>query len=458
MNNFAVLILSNSSEQLDRLLTSLFVSEPNLQRDKIFVVESEPNPVLKKKWEINYIKGDKNFNFAKNFNIGITAIPNDLDLFFVSNQGILLSSGGIERLRLDAYSDTSIGMAGASLMSKSADFNHSYQIVGALEKPTKYSELEDTKNDEYNTIFHAVYFKRDVINKITPIPESIFTYGYEDHYLCKRMIELGYDWIINPNVLMTFLPEWDGSNAPTVYYQSRKQKPLDLLNAYYHMEDPENLNSQEIKFCDHIKASLLNAQNGISKITQEVLDIPGMSSPKGRHLLNNLCSMPNVNYLEIGTWKGSTLISALFNNKETMSHAIAIDNWSRCGGPEAEFHENRLKFLSTYPLQFYSEESFSLDVKAKIQIPINIYFYDGDHSALSQERAFTYYDSAFADTFIAIVDDWNWEKVRMGTLNAFEKLQYQILFEIVLPSRWNGDKETWWNGYYLALIRKPSKN
>lgn len=43
-----------------------------------------------------------------------------------------------------------------------------------------------------------------------------------------------------------------------------------------------------------------------------------MSSPKVRHLLNNLCSLPSTSYLEIGTWKGSTWISALFQNQKSV--------------------------------------------------------------------------------------------------------------------------------------------
>ena len=48
-----------------------------------------------------------------------------------------------------------------------------------------------------------------------------------------------------------------------------------------------------------------------SKITQEVLDVVGMSSPKVRHFLNNICNRPGTRYLEIGSHFGSTLISAV---------------------------------------------------------------------------------------------------------------------------------------------------
>ena len=55
-----------------------------------------------------------------------------------------------------------------------------------------------------------------------------------------------------------------------------------------------------------------------------------------------------------------------------------------------------------------------------------------------------------------MIDDWNRSNVREGTKAAFEKLNYQILFEKVLPSRFENDPETWWNGLYVAVIRKEN--
>ena len=40
------------------------------------------------------------------------------------------------------------------------------------------------------------------------------------------------------------------------------------------------------------------------------------------------------------------------------------------------------------------------------QAPFNVYLYDGAHEHSDQLAAFTHYDSALADTFIAIIDDW----------------------------------------------------
>lgn len=203
---------------------------------------------------------------------------------------------------------------------------------------------------------------------------------------------------------------------------------------------------------DHVQKSITKAYNHDSKLTESILNIQGMSTAKVRHFLNNLCSLPEARYLEIGVYQGSTFISALYQNK--LTDALAIDNWSEFGNNKAAFLTNTSLFLPKNSFRFYEGDSFMLDVQSLFNQQINIYFYDGDHSAESQEKAFTYFNDVFDNIFIAVVDDWNWENVQQGTKKAFQKLNYTILFEKVLPSYTIPDTENWWNGLYVAVIQK----
>lgn len=74
-----------------------------------------------------------------------------------------------------------------------------------------------------------------------------------------------------------------------------------------------------------VKASLQQADNERSKIGDRERDIYGLSSIRLKCLLNNLCAVDNTNYLEIGTYKGSTLLSALLGNKKTK--AVGVDHF-----------------------------------------------------------------------------------------------------------------------------------
>jgi hypothetical protein len=212
--------------------------------------------------------------------------------------------------------------------------------------------------------------------------------------------------------------------------------------------------SREEILVAHVKESISKAYNGSSKLTPEILNIDGMSSSKVRHLLNNLCSLPNTNYLEIGVWKGSTWISALYGNTESISSAVAIDNWAQFTGPKIDFLANCETFLPNFPYNFYSEDCFNIDVQSIFRAPINVYFFDGDHSTLAQELAFTYYNSSLDDVFIAVVDDWNFSEVPLGTKTAFKKLGYKIVYDVILPAKFNRDFENWWNGLYVAVVSK----
>lgn len=218
----------------------------------------------------------------------------------------------------------------------------------------------------------------------------------------------------------------------------------------------EDSGSKEKILIDHVKKSIENAQNGISKITPEILKIDGMSSPVIRHFLNNICSLEGGRYFEIGCWKGSTLVAAVYQNDSHLSDIVAMDNWSEFLGPKNEFHKNITSFLPNSPLKFYEVDCFSVNPKALFSKPVNIYFYDGRHEIPHQKRAFTHYNNILDDVFIAMVDDWNWEDVRTGTMAAFKELKYRILYEQSFFTAGNGDANSWWNGFYIAVIKKPN--
>lgn len=237
------------------------------------------------------------------------------------------------------------------------------------------------------------------------------------------------------------------------------EKESSIDNRTIQIANPiQNLSALERNLIDHIQFSIEQGLQLVSSLPSEVFKIDGMSSPKGRCFLNNLCSLPGTIYLEIGCWKGSTFVSALYGNQNSVVGAIGIDDWSQFTGPEKCFSTNCRNFLQQLPYQFYSHDCFSKDPQEFIKTPVNIYFYDGGHSEEDQAQAFLFYNSVLDDVFIGVVDDWNWEEVRAGTFRAFSELNYEILYEAALPARKIGqDIEDWWNGYYVAVIRK-SKN
>ena len=75
-----------------------------------------------------------------------------------------------------------------------------------------------------------------------------------------------------------------------------------------------------------IKSSFEKAWIYDSKSTDDIYNLEGYSGKMTQCFYNNLCSMKDTRYLEIGTWKGSTLCSAMYEN----SHGTfpGIDNFT----------------------------------------------------------------------------------------------------------------------------------
>lgn len=73
-----------------------------------------------------------------------------------------------------------------------------------------------------------------------------------------------------------------------------------------------------------VKASLEMADNERSKLTERERELHGLSSIRLRCLINNLCAAEKCNYLEVGAYKGATLIAAARGNDVKV---VGVDNF-----------------------------------------------------------------------------------------------------------------------------------
>jgi hypothetical protein len=205
-----------------------------------------------------------------------------------------------------------------------------------------------------------------------------------------------------------------------------------------------------------IETSFQNAECYSSKITNHIISMHGMTGTKTRHFYNNLLSYPDSRYLEIGTWKGSSVCSAMCGNK---AKVVCIDNWSQCGGPKDEFLFNFEKFKGENDATFIESDCYQVDVSTLPKF--NIYMYDGEHSEENHYKALSHYYNCLDDIFIFIVDDWNGKEVRDGTIKSIQDLNLKVLYEKEIRLTWDNThtpieqaSETWWNGIYVAILQK----
>lgn len=215
-----------------------------------------------------------------------------------------------------------------------------------------------------------------------------------------------------------------------------------------------------LKYSKIINLSYELALKEESKLPQWILNVNGMSGKKYRHFINNLVqNFPNPRYLEIGSWKGSTACSAIFENNAVVT---CIDNWSQFGNVKTEFVENIDKCCnSNINFKLYENDFKNIDYHSIGNY--NLYFFDGPHSEKDQYDGLKYAYPCLDSTFILIVDDWNWNETRTGTLNAIEELNIEILYsieirtcdgELIKTPTVIFENSDWHNGYYIAVCKK----
>ena len=206
----------------------------------------------------------------------------------------------------------------------------------------------------------------------------------------------------------------------------------------------------------HVNSSLFKGNNNDSYLINapEILKIDGKSGTKFRHFLNNLCSIPNIKYLEVGAYTGSSIISALYNNQTV--EGVTFDNWSEYGGPKDTFYKN-LSLLKNPKLKIYESDCFLFD--RNNLSGVDIYFYDGSHDMYSQYRGISFFSQCLNKPAIIIVDDWNNQhdkNTQKGTKDAISDFGLNVLWywetvNFVPPNSGDGS-DGWWGGQYIALV------
>ena len=222
---------------------------------------------------------------------------------------------------------------------------------------------------------------------------------------------------------------------------------------------------------DHLNKSFELADQDQSKLTPEILQMDGMTGLKTRHFYNNICSLENSNYLEIGTWKGSSFVSANYKNS---INSLAIDNFeeyhdvsfaNNISHPRESFHQNMNRFCESSNYKFIEKDSFLLESEDLPFKTADIYLYDGNHDFEPHKKAITYFSKFLSKYCIILVDDWTWgyDGHKYGE-SVIQKATYEGLKEsgiIVhhkierLDDMAMGGTRNYWNGIGAFVCEIP---
>lgn len=117
---------------------------------------------------------------------------------------------------------------------------------------------------------------------------------------------------------------------------------------------------------EFVEAALTLSDVGQSKISERERELFGLSSVRLRALINNLCSIKDTNYLELGVYRGATLISAMFGNPTCK--AVGVDNFKyeerelKRWAPEGDIWNNMKTQLMTN-IERYNDRDSHVNTK-----------------------------------------------------------------------------------------------
>lgn len=177
-----------------------------------------------------------------------------------------------------------------------------------------------------------------------------------------------------------------------------------------------------------------------------------MSTPRMYAILNACVSAmePGELYVEVGTYQGGSLVSALLNNQ---AKAIGVDSFE-------EFQQS-----NSYDITLGNLLRFGVADRANLinkgfadffrefpdHLKISVYYYDGAHGYEVQLAGMEAAWRFLAPGALILVDDWNYPEVHLAVnqfmANHINDIKALLIFDPIQNSH-----ETWWGG--CVVLRK----
>lgn len=186
----------------------------------------------------------------------------------------------------------------------------------------------------------------------------------------------------------------------------------------------------------------------------DVLEVEGMSSLANRSILNQaVAGTRNARILEVGSWKGASAVSMCFGNSVECIHMV--DNHSEFGDTRDALQSTCRRF--ELPAVIHDLDWFApLPDGAFGGIKFDVYCYDGPHDQWHHSSELAIAWPHLADSFVYIVDDFCFGKVRRGFEEGIAALggRVNVFSHTVYPSFVLNDKSGYWNGLLVAWCEK----
>jgi predicted O-methyltransferase YrrM len=163
-------------------------------------------------------------------------------------------------------------------------------------------------------------------------------------------------------------------------------------------------------------------------------------------------------YLEVGTFKGRSLLAALLDAPDRQF--IAIENFLEFGmvGQAArdELDANLAKEAPGHRVMLVDGDCFKV-LHDGVVSPrsVGVYFYDGAHTGVAHWLALAVVEPLLADEALVLVDDASWPMVRAATHRYVDNRDgWQVLLDLPAAQQ---DDPVWANGLLMLQFRRPER-
>lgn len=178
-----------------------------------------------------------------------------------------------------------------------------------------------------------------------------------------------------------------------------------------------------------------------------IASLDGYTGLKQRYFLNTLMKFRHWNYLEVGVFKGASLLSAAAGNE---GYFHGIDNFVE--GTLSEACANITKL---------DQANVKLTVENVLEVngfnrQSHVVFYDANTDEQACYRGMWHLKTlgAICDPFILITDNWSYESSRAQYHTLLHDMNWHAFAEFVLMSDKDSDIDGWWNGWCVSVISR----